>query len=588
MDFAFLRLVLGMAAGFAPLVAGQQAAGSRAPAQGAEEPQLWNTRLAVASGPLPGTPEALPYLLTEAFLGRDATGDGDLLDQVIEIAVPARRALIDTGRAWISGSASFRQPFGSQFALPVSESGQGRDLNGDGDRDDTVLSTVEIASGIVRDLGLEARAFFGLADVLVVSGPLPGSAPTGPLSVYDARRGVIHRLGRSGSGRATHDGLAVLYVSEKPAHVDFNADGDKTDEVVQIFDVETGTLVNTGLAVETQAHWDVVALQGRTLLVPVWETAQRTDLDGNGVLHGSILVEYDLAKGTLRNTRLPADFFLPARSLERASDAPVYLRIDEDDTWDLNRDGDMRDEFNYLRTVRTGKFVPFPGGLADSATFRLDSPGERYFTGRSISSIAVPRVLDTETGETRDLGLGTFLAFPLLTTPALLFFMASEELMNVDLNGDGDRDDEIGEVHDLARNATTDSGLAVETDFAFAFFQRADADGRAAAILSHEPAGGDRNGDGDDEFFPDAGWPWVVFAASESDESRDLDQDGDLADVVLHAFHVPTRRLFRIPDARLNFLGDGLFAVTLDERARGDLNGDGDALDQVLHFVEEP
>ena len=61
---------------------------------------------------------------------------------------------------------------------------------------------------------------------------------------------------------------------------DLNGDGDVLDGVVFTHDLTLGTVTNTGLAEPANPGW--VAVAGRNVLIPVTETDQGVDLNGDG------------------------------------------------------------------------------------------------------------------------------------------------------------------------------------------------------------------------------------------------------------------------------------------------------------------
>jgi len=125
--------------------------------------------------------------------------------------------------------------------------------------------------------------------------------------------------------------------------------------------------------------------------------------------------------------------------------------------------------------------------------------------------------------------------------------LVSEGLQGRDLNGDGDRFDAVLHVVDAPTGITTNVG--------------------AAGGFSYQ---GDR----------------IVFFVFEGDAGSDLNGDGDPFDAVLHVFDVSTGTTINLGfAAAVPTFGPNQLAFWVHERAQGstDLNGDGDALDIVLH-----
>jgi hypothetical protein len=178
-----------------------------------------------------------------------------------------------------------------------------------------------------------------------------------------------------------------------------------------------------------------------------------------------------------------------------------------------------------------------------------------------------------------------------------------------DLNGDGDIDDLVLHVFDVATETTTNVGLDVSDGFAL---------GKEWVAFTVDEAkqgasGTDLNGDGDiddlvlhvfdlqtgtitnvgldarDGF--EIGKEWIAFTVDEARQGgADLNEDNDTLDFVLHVFDVETRMATNVKlDASGGFaLGKEWLAFAVDEDSQGgtDLNNDGDIFDLVLHVFD--
>lgn len=583
----------------------------------APDARLWNTGLAVRFGPTGIAAGSFAHLVDESDQQVDGNGDGDLADRILHVVDPDARTVVAVPRAWTLTGFATRASFGEHFALAVSEAGQGSDLTGDGDLADAALSVVDARTGVVRDLGLAVESFLGARNVLSVRSPFGGFDTNGALAVYDAERDRLISLGLIGDGRIAASGLAIQLVSERFTAVDLNGDGDQSDTVVGVYDAAQDVLANTGLAVVPSSGTDPVAVQRNTLLVPVAEAAQSVDLNGDGDRSDEILHEYELTTGTRRNTGFDGQSMVPGDLLGRGPEAAVYFIVRESGR-DQNGDGDASDLLWFSRTS-DGTLALFPGPLGDFLEFDANHFGARFVVGFLDPTT---HVLDVERDVAQDLKLPTFIDLPVLASPLLVAATAAEELMGEDVDGDGLQTSHILHVHDLQRGTTDTIGRGADIDFALAFFPRIGIDGGLVAFASRELPGGPGNGDGDTSdsvvvlyrsdparggrarwiethasirarrpgesvFFPRVGDPWVVWPILESDESKDLHPDGALDDELLAVYHAPTGRLAFFAGAALNLLEHGRLALTLAESFHGDLNGDGDALDSVLHFVEQ-
>ncbi len=130
---------------------------------------------------------------------------------------------------------------------------------------------------------------------------------------------------------------------------------------------------------------------------------------------------------------------------------------------------------------------------------------------------------------------------------------------DTDWNGDGDTNDTVLHVRDLAMGVTVNVGVALEFQTIFC-----DVGQRSVVV--------------------DAGY--VVCLVSEAGQSQDLNGDGDTKDGVLHVYDSATGLLTNLNRAANQFgVKDGVVGFMVREQDQGasDLNGDGDVNDVVAH-----
>ena len=220
------------------------------------------------------------------------------------------------------------------IAALISESGEAVDLNGDGDTADEVLAVHGV------------------------------SAPAGSW---------IETATAADRVEATGDAVALATAEAAQGSVDLSGDGDASDRVLQVFDAATQTLTNTGAEVEefaTGSH--LIAL--RTA-----ESAQGVDLNGDGDLGDFVLQVFDLTTSTLLNsgqTAIPCDQEAcdPRTPYRVLDDTVRFLTLESAQGEDLNGDGDTDDVILQI----------FNAGLASSGaaqTIGLESPVRRLAVG---------------------------------------------------------------------------------------------------------------------------------------------------------------------------------------------------------------
>ena len=457
---------------------------------------------------------------------------------------------------------------GRRLAFLVDEARQGnRDLNGDGDAGDAVLHVYDADTRTARNLGAALTEFatlvfedgyllFAVSELGQGGVDLDGDGVVGGsvLAVYDAERGTTRSTGLRVQTSAidVDAGQAGFFALESAATGDLNGDGDELDQVFHLVDVKSGATANIGLAGQ-----GFLLAEAGSWSIGVQEAAQGgMDLDGDGDATSSVFFTVDGASGAAFNTGLSSFFgSFSAKGQERFA-----LSVDEASAGaDLNGDGDRTD------------VVP---ALVDPA-----------------------RQLVEETG----LAIGSF-------TPSFLrgwaVFGVSERAQGFqDLNGDGDIDDDVLHVWDLATGVLQNLGVEA---------RRVVATEEEVAFLREEAsAGADLNGDGDradlvvhvwdsrDAAVQNVRWsalnildargPTVLFVTSEQEEGVDLNGDGDLEDFPL-VYHDRasgyTASLGVIVSQAVLASPAVLYALESEPATGADLNGDGDVADSVLRVIE--
>jgi hypothetical protein len=378
-----------------------------------------------------------------------------------------------------------------------------------------------------------------------------------------------------------------------------NGDADVTDEVMFAIDLASGTAQALGAANPAST-----AFVGEYVLLALLESANGpSDLNGDGdtldqVLHsfdGTNLVDLDLA-GRLAVAR--GDFALV---LGNEFQGP-----------DLNGDGDRLDEVAFLFDGRTGALSSL--ALTTGPTPAAQEPWD---LGDELAALSVPEALQGNLdrngdGDTLDFvpvvvelasASTSYLPFALdrFTPPAvngnLVAFALAEADQGFDANGDGDLADFVAHVHDHALALTRDTGGTV-TGFGvpdlrhdvlagsgFAVFESP----LTATLQLHVAATGlttDTGLSGGAVSVRDGILAKPVF---EGFAGGDLNGDGDTLDSVMHVLEAPAfvARNLRLDSTAVR-IGEGWVVLAVPEWNQGvaDRNGDGDHNDSVLAAVD--
>lgn len=334
--------------------------------------------------------------------GVDLNDDGDVLDANVLQVVDTRTRAIENLRLAVDTVAL---GFGAgRLVVPVLESANGEtDLNFDGDARDIALWTYDPLTDVLRDTGL--------------SGPPPGA---------------YHPPGPSSNGRL------VLYTGETDG-LDRNGDGDVEDVLPVVLEPATGALFDPGLAIDVFAS--SVALAGELLGIEVDETRHGLDLNRDHDLADQVVHVADLALGTVRNLGLVAS------EITSAAERLLVPRFEDWDEADWNGDGDRDDLVAFLceqdtRTTNT---------RLSTSGFALDLPDERALLlgreplaggGFELEWI----VYDARARVPHFLNLFGGFASHATRAGDKALFTVNEAFQGADLNGDGDRGDDVMHV----------------------------------------------------------------------------------------------------------------------------------------------
>lgn len=485
----------------------------------------YNTGYATSGISIPTTRWLVARVDEQSQGNDDLNGDGDVFDGVLHLLEPHGKEAVNLGLAVDGMAADDRAVV---FAVRERDQAQS-DLNGDGDWLDSVLHGYDFGTGALVNLELAGA----------------------PLWLSDGRALVV-------VDEAEHFGQ------------DLNGDGDAFDLVLHRVGVEGGA-VNLGLAVDGP-HPEVQA-DGGVAAFLVSERDQGQDLDGDGDLSDRLLGVFDLAHGT------------QVRLLGRGTFLRSTVRVS--DPWVAYPGTSSGSSTLHVIDMRSGQIADL-GVLAEANAIAMH--GSSVVFGARIGSDTMLHVYDAESGVLRNIGEriqsldfdGTMVAFvtesrePKAFTPdkgvvgvkevvsdlgsphqPLAFFpwvlYGARETTGNDLNGDGDFDDEVAGVFDATAPEPINLGLSLW-----------------AHGYSTRHCG--------------------VVQVSEAEQGADLNRDGDLEDTVPHALDPKSGRLVSLGVALRSLPGtDGyarrpaalLFQASERDEQR-DLNRDGDALDFVL------
>ena len=431
------------------------------------------------------------------------------------------------------------------------------------------------------------------------------------LQVFDWSTGLVRNTGLEASGGFRMAGryIAFTVLESRQGGLDLNGDGDAADLVQHVYDAETGVATNLGLAAST------FRIKGDLLAFTVIESAQgASDRNGDGDSNDGVLHLYRPSTGTLTNVGLDAAGGLVS------SDTHVAFAVSESNQGgaDRNGDGDALDTVLHLVDASTGATTNL-GGATLSLQFQLDSnlvafvvressQGNQSLNGDSDVNDNVLHLYNVADGTTSNLGRAA--ASFQLAGGVVAFAQPESAQGAADANGDGDAFDDVLHYFDAASSTMTNLSSAVEG------FQL-DSQHLAFGVREFRQAATDLNGDGDTadlvlhlhdlaasttvNLGTDAtlgfkldGETLLAFGAWEPGQGAgDLNGDGDISDYVLHVYDIVSGTVINLevdPSGGFqSFQVDGkTLSFGVQEQAQGatDLNLDGDTADIVLHYYQ--
>jgi hypothetical protein len=515
---------------------------------------------------------------------------------------------------------------GTKIAFAVDESAQGQDLNGDGDRLDSVLHVYDAATDTLTNVGLAVYPPFPIVFVgdyvsFAVSEAAQGQsdldgdgrADGTAVHVFDTASGLLVNLQRGTDGQIASDG-SILAFSSFESGADLNNDGDTTDSIPFVYDLATSTLTHIPLAAT------VSGVSNGYVVLSVSEAQEgATDLDGDGDINDDIIAVYDSVTHTTHITgragRLKGFF---------SSSPTAVLSVSElSESVDLNGDGDAQEDVLFVLdlptatptnlAIATGPVVSIMG---DTAAFVVDEgeQGQTDLNGDLDTSDRCAAIYDQQTQTVTICGFAIRGSAIAISDGLVAFGAVESDQGATDLNNDGDIDDEILVVVDR-QQGTIQTGISFADPGGIGSDVPSGFGHRIFVLTSEAASASDLNGDGD--LTDDAVLAYdvltnrattfgvsargfsssiraetglAVFLVSETDEGgRDLNGDGDSSDLVLFArdLGVDVNINLHLATSGVLASNQSLVAFLVPEADQGghDLNRDGDATDQILHVL---
>ncbi len=497
-----------------------------------------------------------------------------------------------------TGQDASQLPFvacNGRVGFRTSEAQQGHtDLNGDGDANDVVLQVLDLGSGIVTNVGVDASGalacsgdvfVFGVSEAAQGNADRNGDGDTFDqvLAAYNANTATLTNLHLAVSTIAASPALVAFTVGEaSQGGADRNGDGDVLDQVLAVLDPTTLSVTNVGFEADDASNIEV---NGSRVAFVTSETAQgSTDLNGDGDPLDTVVLFYDAGTATLVN---PHRAIVPALGIALDSTVAAFV-VSEAAQGNASLNGDLDAADQVIQAYCFGGAPCLSSGLVDVGvdagggfqlagdllafrTREASEPGGSLNVGDTDRNDRVLQYWRFSTGTVTDTGFASQGSF-LIVGSHLAFGVPEGKQGHLDRNGDGDARDIVLAIYDTVGHTTTNTGRALWN-----------------ATCRPEPTSPRPRG-----ACLVAGADMVVFPTGERFQGRtDLNGDLDTTDAVLGAWDVTAGTL--VPSTLAGehkttiVAGGTLAAFRVSEANQGgtNLNGDLDARDAVLAVYDD-
>jgi len=270
----------------------------------------------------------IAFVTNESAISTDLNGDGDQYDAILRIYDITTSTVTNTDLQYVQSFAIDR----NVVVASIYESFAGIDLNGDGDKLDHLLRIYDIATSSTINTNISSS--FPDVDGNLVVGVSDG-IDENQIHLYDISTSSITNTGIVGLTRIINDNVIGFVVNESAISTDLNGDGDQLDNVYQLYDITTSTVINTGVTTDGNK---LMTIDGDFVGLTTFEGFTSTDLNGDGDTSDVILMLYDTLTSTMINTGLVIS---GAPSI--SSNTLVFTILENLISTDLNGDGDQLD-----------------------------------------------------------------------------------------------------------------------------------------------------------------------------------------------------------------------------------------------------
>ena len=309
---------------------------------------------------------------------------------------------------------------GNIIAFLTSELEAGMDLNGDGNIDDArVIQYYDLLTKTLTNTGENAEHLSISGDIIAFTHYDYDAVPW--VYYYNITKGTAKILEIVGEHPSVSGNVIAFQTPESRIYRDLNGDGDMNDNIIQYFNIITREHTNTGVVGEDPS------ISGDIIAFTNYEYAEPTPM------------YYDIAEGTAIGPEVSGEHPSVSGNVIAFQTPEIY--------GDLNGDGDMNDniiQYFYVGSGRTfntlmdGTYPSVSGNIIafiteeEAADEDLNHDGDILDSFLQYYDISTGQITNTAEAASKASVCGNIFAF---STP--------EDMINQDLNGDGDTDDTV-------------------------------------------------------------------------------------------------------------------------------------------------
>jgi hypothetical protein len=290
----------------------------------------------------------------EDHAGKDLNSDGDMGDQIIQYYDIEKQETINTKTTGKKPSV-----FAYYIIFETSENEENKDLNDDGDQEDRILQYYNIHEQKTINTEIEAQEPYLYQYLIVFSTPEKslkrdhnndGDLDDNVIRYYDLKTKELTTTNQIGKNPSTN-GRRILFVTdEKEVKIDLNDDGDQNDQIFQIYSVETKTSFSTKeKGTDTSMNKKGLAVYIENNKLTFYDAAgnekQQTEISVENVRikENIVLYDYDNKINTYNiETQTKTLTEIYGQKIDLFETTAVF-QTDEENTGDLNSDGDQKD-----------------------------------------------------------------------------------------------------------------------------------------------------------------------------------------------------------------------------------------------------